>query len=76
MRHRTYAAIVKAVKAGTIKEPFTVKDLRNGGLGIPDGTCGTFPHKHALGNPDSQSELFERVAPGKFRCVRPFRYGL
>ena len=76
MAHKTYGAIVRAVKARTIKEPFTAKDLRNGGLGIPHNTCGTFPHKHAVGNPGNNSELFERVAPGKFRCLRPFKYGL
>jgi hypothetical protein len=76
MAHKVYAAIVRAIKASRLKEPFKVKDLRNAQLGILSSTCGTFPHKHSLGNPGNTSELFERVAPGTFRVLRPFKYGL
>lgn len=76
MAHKVYAAIVVAVKAGRLKEPFRVNDLRNAHLGIAYSTCGTFTHKHSVGNPGNNSELLERVAPGTFRCLRPFKYGL
>jgi hypothetical protein len=35
-----------------------------------------FLDKHAKGNPDGNSELFDRESPGRFTCLRPFRYGL
>jgi hypothetical protein len=76
MKHGVYAAIVSAVKAGTLNEPFTVRNFKAACPDLGTGTYGTFLHKHSRGNPGGNSELFERVAPGSFRCIRPFKYGL
>jgi len=76
MGHRVYGAIVKAVKAGQLEEPFSQQDFRRACPGFAKGTYQAFLHKHRRGNPGGASELFELVAPGKFRCLRPFRYGL
>ena len=76
MAHKVYSAIVSAVKNETLQEPFTKSDFREACPGFGDGTYNAFLDKHSKGNPGGNSELFERVAPGKFRCLRPFKYGL
>jgi len=35
-----------------------------------------FLDKHAVGNPGGNSELFIRVTPGKFKLLRPIKYGV
>src|SRR5437773_5542678 len=42
--------------------------------GFGKGTYNAFLDKHSVGNPGDNSELFVRVSPEKFRCVRPFKY--
>jgi len=74
--HRVYRAIVNAVKAGKLKEPFSVEDFKRACPGFGEGTYNAFLYKHRRGNPKGNTELFERVAPGKFRIIRPFKYGL
>ncbi len=74
--HKTYTSIVTAIKNRRLNEPFTSRDLKLACPEMPDGTCNAFPHKHAVGNPGKNSELFIRVAPGRFKCLRPFKYGL
>jgi hypothetical protein len=64
--------IVKAVSSGRLPEPFSKSDFAAQCSGFARGTYNAFLDKHAKGN----SELFERVAPGKFVCLRPFKYGL
>ncbi len=76
MAHLIYTAIVQAVKAGRLLEPFTTNDFATACPGFGLGTYKAFLNKHARGNPGGNSELFERVAPGSFRCIRPFKYGL
>lgn len=76
MAHRVYEAIVQAVKRGDLPEPFGRPGFRKCCPGLGTGTYQAFLDKHARGNPGRNSELFERVAPGQFRCLRPFRYGL
>jgi len=73
---RVYSAIVTAVKSGTLLEPFTANDFRAACPGFSHGTNTAFLDKHVKGNPDGNSELFERESPGCFKCLRPFRYGL
>jgi len=73
--HRVYGSIVKAVKMGRLKEPFGSSDFKKECPGFADGTYNVFLGKHALGNPGGNSELFKRVPPGKFRVIRPFKYG-
>src|SRR5262249_17851371 len=74
MAHRVYEAIVTAVRTGRLIEPFSKDRFRSNCLGFGKGTYNAFLDKHSVGNPGNNSELFERVAPGKFRCVRPFKY--
>ena len=74
--HRVYRAIVEAWKRKRLREPFTKDDFREACPGFGDGTYNAFLHKHRRGNPAGTSELFELVAPGRFRLLRPLRYGL
>ena len=76
MAHRVYGAIVAAVKSGALAEPFSRHDFRAACPGFGDGTYKAFLDKHAAGNPGGASELFQRVSPGRFTCIRPFRYRL
>ena len=75
-QHKVYASIVSAVREGRLREPFTPADFRRACPGLGGGTYQAFLHKHRLGNPSGTSELFELVGPGKFRLLRPIRYGL
>jgi hypothetical protein len=74
--HAVYSAIVKAVKSGQLKEPFGNQEFRSNCPGFGEGTYRAFLHKHRKGNPGGNSELFELVSKGRFRLVRPFKYGL
>ena len=76
MPHLVYASIVRAVRSGRLKEPFSVHDFRSACPGLGEGTYNAFLHKHSVGNMGAASELFVRVVPGKFKCVRPFDYNL
>ena len=76
MAHKVYTSIVNAIKAGKLIEPFSVEDFKNVCTGFSAGTYNAFLHKHRLENPGGNSELFELISPGKFKCLRPFKYGL
>lgn len=76
MAHKVYGAVVQAVRNGALGEPFSRADFRAACPGLGAGTYNAFLDKHARGNPGGNSELFERVSPGRFKCLRPFRYGL
>lgn len=76
MVHKVYRAIVRAVKIGWLSEPFSSEDFKQACPGFAPGTYRTFLAKHAKGNPGGNSELFVRVALGRYRCIRPFKYGL
>jgi hypothetical protein len=76
MAHKVYAAIVIAVKHRRLREPFSKQGFRAACPGLGNGTYNAFLDKHAVGNPGGNSELFVRVSPGKFECIRPFLYGL
>ena len=75
-QHKVYSAIVKAIKKRKLKEPFGSKEFRIACPGFADGTYNAFLYKHRKGNPGGNSELFKKVASGKFRVIRPFKYGL
>lgn len=75
MKHKVYKAIINAIKAGALTEPFTKQDFQMCRPGLGHGTYNAFLPKHTKGNPGGNSELFERVRPGHFRCLRPFKYG-
>ena len=74
--HAVYAAIVSAVRSGKLQEPFSQAGFRRACPGLGEGTYKAFLHKHRLRNPGGNSELFERVSPGRFKLLRPIRYGL
>lgn len=76
MTHEVYASLVNAIKNGAILEPFTKKDFKNACPGFGSGTYNAFLWKHQVGNKGGQSELFIKVSPGKFKLVRPIKYGL
>lgn len=75
-RHTVYSRLVEAAKRSTIKEPFTVGDFQRACPGFGKGTYKAFLYKHRIGNTRQNSELFEWVSPGKFKFVKPFKYGL
>ena len=76
MDHLVYSKIIKAIKSGDLVEPFGNNDFHRACPGLGDGTYKAFLHKHSKDNPGGMSELFEKVAPGRFRLLRPYRYGL
>lgn len=73
--HETYQAIVAAVKAKRLREPFGEAEFRAACPGLGQGTYHAFLHKHCKGNLGGNSELFDRVSPGQFKLIRPFKYG-
>jgi hypothetical protein len=76
MAHKIYHSIVDAIRSGRLKEPFTTQDFKSECPGFGKGTYNAFLHKHRVGNPGGNSELFELVSPGFFKCIRPFKYDL
>ena len=76
MKHFIYKTIVKAVKNGKLKEPFSAHDLMKTCPNLKPSTCMVFLSKHRKANPSNTSELFVRVSPGKFKLLRPLKYGL
>ena len=76
MRHGVYTSIVQAVRRGGLKEPITKDGFRNACPGWREGTYNAFLDKHRVDNPGGNSELFIRVAPGKFKLVKPIKYGI
>lgn len=75
-QHAVYSAIVDAVKSGQLVEPFNKQEFRSARPGFGEGTYNAFLYKHRKGNPGGNSELFELVSKGRFRLIRPFRYGM
>ncbi len=65
--------IYAAVKEGRLGEPFGSADVRCACPGWAPRTYGVFLPKHALGNPNKQTKLFERVAPGRYRTLPNMR---
>lgn len=76
MSHKVYRAIVEAVRSGSLREPFSQSDFRLACRGLGQGTYQAFLHKHSKGNPGGNTELFAKVGPGRFKCIRPFKYGV
>jgi hypothetical protein len=76
MSHKVYASLVSVIRDGKLREPFSNKDFRAACPGLGEGTYNAFLDKHARGNPGKNLELFIRTSPGKFECLRPFKYGL
>jgi len=74
--HKVYASIVAAVKQNKLKEPFTSDEFRIVCKGFGEGTYNAFLYKHRKGNPGENSELFEMISQGKFKLLKPIKYGL
>lgn len=79
-RHKVYGSIVNAIKAGKLIEPFTAKDCIQNCCNlykppISKSTYPTFLPKHEEDNPGNNSKLFKRHSRGKYKCLRPFKYG-
>lgn len=74
--HKVYAALVGAVNAGQIVEPFSAAEFRVKCPGFAEGTYRAFLWKHSGGGESAakDSVLLERVLPGRFKLVRPFKY--
>ena len=73
-KHKVYFAIVKAIKEGRLKEPFSNNDFRNACPGFGEGTYNAFLWKHREGNFQHENELFELLEPNTFRLIRPIKY--
>ena len=50
-----------------MKEPFAADTAKRACPGWADATYGVFFNKHRVGNPGGTTELFVRVAPGRFK---------
>jgi len=74
-KHEVYKCIIKAVKSGKLKEPFSVGDFEKACPGFGIGTYRAFLYKHSVGN-GKTTELFAKVSPGKFKLIRPLIYGI
>jgi hypothetical protein len=57
MRHKVYSAIVEAVRAGKLAEPFSNNDFRAACPGLGNGTYAAFLDKHSEENPGHNSAL-------------------
>ena len=73
-----YKSIVKAVKSGKLKEPFSKEDIYKACKAddLKKSTCNSYPTKHLKGNEVKKKEFFEKVSPGKYKLLRPFKNGL
>ncbi len=64
--------IYAAVRRGRLQEPFGPADVRHACPGWAYQTYAVFLPKHVLGN-GKTTELFERVAPGRYRTLSNLR---
>ena len=65
--------IYAAVNEGRLSEPFGSKDVERACPGWKRNTYKNFLPKHALDNPGKNTELFERVALGRYRTLPNLR---
>jgi hypothetical protein len=73
--HKIYRSIIEAIQMDKLNEQFTSHDFRSACPGIAERTYNVFLNKHRVGNPSENSELLIKVSPGKFKLLRPFKYG-
>ena len=69
MAHKVYSAIVNAVRAGKLAEPFSKDDFRVACTGLGHGTYAAFLDKHAQGNPGVV--MIERTIEDIVEALRP-----
>ena len=65
-----------AIELGGLVEPFSKPDFEVKCPHFCAGIYNAFLDKDARGNRGGNTELFERVSPGQFKCLRTLRYGL
>lgn len=65
-----------AVKNRELKETFSKEGFKRVCPKFKESTHRNFLRKHKIGNSGDETELFEEVLSGKFKVVRPFKYGL
>jgi len=75
VKHHTYRQILKAINSGKLKEPFTIPELKKACPHLNERTCSNFPSKHRKNNPGGDSELFIQLEDGRYKLIRPFKYG-
>jgi hypothetical protein len=75
MKHEVYSSIVHAIQKRRLKEPFTIADFKRSCPDFGNGTYRAFLYKHRKGNLGGNLELFVKCSPGKFRLLRPLKYG-
>jgi hypothetical protein len=61
--------IYAAVRDGRLLEPFGPNDVRRACRGWAPATYAVFLTQHRVGNPGGATELFQRVAPGRYRTL-------
>ncbi len=61
--------IYAAVHSGKLAEPFTAGTAKSACPGWSDRTYHNFFNKHRVGNPTGTTQLFVRIARGKFTLV-------
>jgi hypothetical protein len=61
--------IYEAVRTGQLREPFSPDDVRRACPGWAPKTYRVFLAEHRIGNPGKMTELFERVARGRYRTL-------
>jgi len=76
MVHDTYKTIIKLVNSKKLKEPFYPKDIINVTRAKNLKTLRNFAIVHRKGNPTGTSELFTQHKDGRYKLIRPFKYGL
>ena len=76
MVHDTYKTIIKLVNSKKLKEPFYPKDIKNSTRAKNIETLRRLPALHRKGNLGGTSELFTQFKDGRYKLIRPFKYGL
>lgn len=76
-QHQAYKVIIQLVKSRKLREPFSPLDIAHATRQRYNReTLRRFPSKHKKGNVGNDSELFVYLKSGKYRLIRPFKYGL
>lgn len=75
MKHRACSAIVAAIDDRSLEGLFSAAAFESACSGLGAGTYHASLDKHVEGNGSGNSELFQRVSPGLFRCLRPLKCG-
>lgn len=66
---RTIELIREARHAGRLQKYFRAADVRNACPRMNKNTASTFLPKHAIGNPDGNTEYFKRRTRGLYSLI-------